>query len=294
MKRKFVFAAALAVALPSAASTARAHAVCGDRVFPATLVMDDPGVGDELSLPTVQYARLPASGGNPSGSTVTYGYEWDKTITEHFGFAINGDYLTQHGLTGNQDGWDDISLTLKDEFLCSDGNEFMASVGVVRQFGNTGSASVNDPVSFTQPTVYVGKGLGDLPIGYFRPLAITGELGYQRSDSPAAEASQWNYSASLQYSIPYLQQHVKDLGLPQFIAGMTPLVEVSLSKPTGGQTTGTISPGILYDGDTWQVGVEAVLPANTPSWASNGVGAIVQFHLFLDDIFPDSLGKPLF
>ena len=29
------------------------HAVCGDRIFPATLAIDDPGVGDELALPTV-------------------------------------------------------------------------------------------------------------------------------------------------------------------------------------------------------------------------------------------------
>ena len=34
-------------------SPAFAHAVCGDRIFPATLGIDDPGVGDELALPTL-------------------------------------------------------------------------------------------------------------------------------------------------------------------------------------------------------------------------------------------------
>ena len=29
-----------------------AHAVCGDRIFPATLAIDDPGVTDELTVPT--------------------------------------------------------------------------------------------------------------------------------------------------------------------------------------------------------------------------------------------------
>jgi hypothetical protein len=34
-------------------SVALAHVVCGDRVFPTTLTMDDPGVSDEVSLPTI-------------------------------------------------------------------------------------------------------------------------------------------------------------------------------------------------------------------------------------------------
>ncbi len=99
---------------------------------------------------------------------------------------------------------------------------------------------------------------------------------------------------SLQYSIPYLQQHVKDLGLPGFIGHLTPLVEVSLSSPHGQPTTGIVSPGLLYDADTWQFGVEANIPANNATRAGQGTGFIAQFHLFLDDIFPNSLGQPIF
>lgn len=36
---------------------ALAHAVAGARVFLPTLTMDDPGVSDEASLPTIQYRR---------------------------------------------------------------------------------------------------------------------------------------------------------------------------------------------------------------------------------------------
>src|ERR1700733_13568363 len=155
-------------------SQALAHAVCGDRVFPATLIMDDPGGGDELSLPTVQYTPIPAAGGNPSGQIVDYGYEWDKTITKDLGFALNGDYLTQYGAGHDLHGWDNVTLTLKDELPCSETDEFMVSVGVIREFAGTGSsqllhAGAIDTVSSTAPTVYIGKGLGDLPIGYFRP-----------------------------------------------------------------------------------------------------------------------------
>jgi hypothetical protein len=44
--------------------------------------------------------------------------------------------------------------------------------------------------------------------------------------------------------------------------------------------------------DTWQIALEALLPVNAAS--GNGVGAIAELHFFFDDIFPNSLGKPLF
>jgi hypothetical protein len=298
--RRAVAAAAIAVAWAAfAVATAQAHVVCGDRVFPATLVMDDPGVGDELSLPTVQYTPIPASGGNPSGKTVDYGYEWDKTITQDLGVAINGDYLTQYGAGQTLSGWDNVTLTLKDQLPCLEDHEFAMSVGLVREFAGTGStrlinAGAIDAVSSTSPTLYAGKGLGDLPIGYLRPLAVTVELGYQVSDWPRASPNQWNYAVSLQYSMPYLQQHVKALEVPDLFTRLIPLVEVSLSTAPNAPTTGIIAPGILYEADVWQAGIEALIPANSATRKTQGTGVIVQFHLFLDDIFPHSLGKPLF
>ena len=50
----WVRASAIAVAF-LAHSQAEAHAVCGNRIFPATLAIDDPGVSDELALPTMTY-----------------------------------------------------------------------------------------------------------------------------------------------------------------------------------------------------------------------------------------------
>jgi hypothetical protein len=280
------------------AAQAWAHAVCGNRIFPATLVMDDPGVGDELSLPTIQYLPIPAADGSPAGHVLDYGFEWDKTITRDLGFAINDDYFTQRGAGQDLNGWDDTTLTLKDEIPCDEDHEFMMSVGVIREFAGTGSAQLLragaiDTVGNTSPTLYVGKGLGDLPIGYLRPLAVTGELGYQISDSPPVIPNQWNYAASLQYSMPYMQQHVKALNVPDFVGRLVPLVEVSLSSPQVGSTIGTISPGVLYEANTWQLGLEALIPANGSTRRLQGNGFLVQFHLFLDDIFPASLGKPL-
>lgn len=291
-------AASAAVIWLGTPPSALAHAVCGNRVFPATLTMDDPGVGDELSLPTIQYLPIPAAGGNSAGHSVDYGFEWDKTITQDLGFAINGDYFTQSGAGQNLNGWDNFTVTLKDELPCWGAHEFLASVGVIRNFARTGSSQLINAgaignVSFTAPTLYVGKGLGDLPIGYLRPLAVTGELSRQFSDSPEVSPDSWAYAASLQYSVSYLQQHVKALNLPFFMGRVIPLVEFSYSSPDHGTPTGTIAPGLLYEADTWQLGAEALIPANVATRQKQGTGFIVQMHFFLDDLLPNSLGAPL-
>jgi hypothetical protein len=299
MNRLILAITALALTCATA-SQALAHAVCGNRVFPATLIMDDPGVSDELSLPTITYLPIPASNGNPGGHSVDYGFEIDKTITEDLGIAINDDYFTQHGVgQPNLKGWNNVTLTLKDKFLCIEPLELMMSMGIVHEFGGTGSsllrnAGVIGSTGSTAPTLYVGKGLGDLPIGMFRPLGLTGELAYQISDTPSVDPNQWNYAASLQYSIPYLEQHIKALDMPDFAKHLVPLVEVSMSSPDRGPTTGTIAPGVIYLGNTYQIGVEALIPANQATRQLQGCGFLVQFHLFTDDLLYDTpVGRPL-
>jgi hypothetical protein len=56
-------------------------------------------------------------------------------------------------------------------------------------------------------------------------------------------------------------------------------------------TTGTIQPGVIWVGNYFQVGVEAIIPVNAQS--GNGIGVVGQLHLYLDDMFPTTFGKPL-
>ena len=87
-----------------------------------------------------------------------------------------------------------------------------------------------------------------------------------------------------------------DLGLPDFFNRLTPLVEIAwsspASKPTDLGTQLMVSPGVLYEADWFQIGIEALIPANRAS--GRNVGVITQFQVFFDDLFPNSLGKPLF
>jgi hypothetical protein len=277
---------------------AMAHGIAGDRVFPATLTIDDPAVGDELSLPTIDTFSSGDTGAGDGYRQHDYGFEWDKTITKDFGFGINDGYTVQDLAAGGQlKGWNDVSLTLKWNNYTNPEHEFMTSLGVVHEFGSTGSAQVDDRSGYTQPTFYFGKGLGDMPIGYLRPLAITGEASYSLQDAPNVNANSVNLGFSVQYSMSYLHNQVKDLGLPEVVNNIIPIVEVNLSQNVGplgngARMGGTVAPGLLYEGDTWQVGAEALIPVNKAT--NQGGGFIVQFHLFLDDILPNTLGKPLF
>jgi hypothetical protein len=278
------------------ASTVHAHGIAGNRVFYPTLTLDDPAVMDELSLPTITTIHQNAApdGSAPGFRLIDFGAEWDKRITENLGFAANWDYLMQDNDDGTfNKGFSNFELTLKYKVFVSAEHEFMASVGITREFAGTGSQAVGASNNgSTTPKIYFGKGLGDLPIGYLRPLAVTGTYGYTFSDDRNIDPNQMNIGLSVQYSLSYLQLHVADIGLPKFFEKLTPLVEFNLTIVPGQPTTGTIAPGILYDEKTWQFGIEALLPLNSAT--NTNIGVIAQMHFFLDHIFPDSLGKPLF
>jgi hypothetical protein len=98
--------------------------------------------------------------------------------------------------------------------------------------------------------------------------------------------------------MPYLKSAVIDLGLPDFVNHLVPLVEVTLQTPiantltSGRQTTGTINPGVIWVGNKFQLGIEALIPINRQS--GSNVGVIGQLHFYLDDIDPRGIGKPLF
>jgi hypothetical protein len=53
-----------------------------------------------------------------------------------------------------------------------------------------------------------------------------------------------------------------------------------------------VAVGAIYLADNYQFGLEALIPANKA--AGQNVGVIAQFHVFLDDLMPHSLGRPIF
>jgi hypothetical protein len=305
------------------AGPAAAHCFAGARFFPATLTVEDPCVADELSLPTISSFK---TGDIPANRQLDISGEFSKRITDDFGVSVGRTYtrLWVPGGPGAH-GWQNLETTFKYQFLTWPQSEFVLSAGVSVEWGRTGNASVAAEKFHTvTPTLYVGKGLGDLPssFGFVRAFGLTGQVGYAipswrrtvsiSSIDPDTGDIDFDeerhphflqYGGSIQFSMPYLKTNVIDLGLPDVFNRMVPLVEASFSTPVrnvvtnanvwdeNNRTTGTVNPGLIYVADKFQIGVEAIIPINRAS--GKGVGWVAQLHFYLDDIFPSTIGRPI-
>jgi hypothetical protein len=302
---------------------ALSHTIVGNRVFPATLDVDDPGVNDEFTAPLFSYVP------NPDNSNAYgFGFEWQKTITADLSFAI-GDTFTHlthtvkpDGTIGTLNGWDDIETQLKYQLFVNPEHEFIVSLAGSVAWGHTGDvgAGFADPYSSITAKAYVGKGFGDVEAEWAKPIAVTGEVDYAWSTHPidVTGVDQFGnvlinqtptvltYGATLQYSLLYMNSYVHEV--PEFFRNLIPDFECVFSTPVSNigpsvpasipgthQTTGTYGPGLYYLGRlgpiAFELGAVTQIPINHAS--GRHVGALAILDFFLDDMFPDSLGKPL-
>ena len=271
------------------------HAVCGDRIFPATLAIDDPGVGDELALPTVTWVPQNSTGSQELTTTFTY----SKTIFPYFALSV-ADGPTWQNPGGY--GWFPLVTEGKWNFFCFPEHEFMGSVGFVVTWNGTGTGTQVTSTNSYSPVLNVGKGFGDLPtsLNILRPFAVTAAITSitpgQAVTNGVQNATTFGFGLTLQYSLPYYNEQVGEIG-NGFFKHLIPIVETQLSTPVKNNfgmpfiTTGTINPGAIWVGDYFQVGVEAIVPVNR--FSGHNVGVIGQLHLYLDDMFPTTIGQPL-
>ena len=265
---------------------AQAHGVLGDRFFPATISSDDPFAADELALPTITHFN----------HETDYDFDWSKSIFPGFAISIGTGYIDAKppGDTPAT-GFGNLDISPALEIYRDPKNETIFSLGMDWEIGGTGSKAVASSRSTYTPTFKYGQGFGNLPdsLWYLKPLAITGTLGYAIPDSADSKSVEW--AGAVEYSLLYLQSNVRDQGLSNFVAHLTPIVEYAFSSPVqagGGGTTGTINPGIIWSGQVEQFAIEAMIPVNKASGGS--VGVIAQLHFYVDDMFPQSLGRPIF
>jgi hypothetical protein len=315
--KNFYFWTGVAVLAGLFASTPLAwgHGFAGARFFPATISTDDPFIADELSLPTISTIRTPDDGGTRETNVSV---DIAKRITPNFGIEIGENLTSLNPRKGEAStGFGNLELGAKYRLLENDAHETIVSVGLDLEVGGTGSRSVGaDSFTTWRPGIFFGKGFGDLPesVRFLKPLALTGLVGVaipssassrtattdERTGLPSVDIErhpnslEWGFA--LEYSMIYLQSQVEDFHLHAPFDRLISLVEFALETPLNrgmrGQTTGTVNPGVIWAGQYFQFGVEAVVPVNDRT--GHNVGVIAQMHFYLDDLFPHSLGRPLF
>jgi hypothetical protein len=288
-----------AAALLAENSSALAHGFAGDRFFPATILTDDPFVADEGSLPTVALDPTSSDGSREvdigADLSMLITPSWDFTLSNDWAHIRTPDVGTTTGLTG-------LTTGTQYQLFINAEHEAMALAALDVTWGNTGRLAAGAPGFTTlSPTFDFGKGFGDLPdsLPWLRPFALTGNLVLnfptEAETGGVPNPDSFFYGFAVEYSIPYLQSEVKNVGLGPPFDRMIPLVEFALTTPfnrgQGGMTTGTVQPGVIWSGQYFQVGAEMIIPTN--SLSGHGIGGVVQLHFYLDDLFPNSIGRPI-
>ena len=277
------------ILLAGGAFEADAHAIAGQRLFPSTLTFDDPGIGAEFPL---VFSRIRADGVYQSDLSLSI----TKPITPGFSLIAATDYLgisqpgapTTHGL-GN------VSVGGVWQVYRHADNESIGSFSITDSIAHTGSRAMRDNYSTWSPEFDFGKGFGNATAAWIKPFAVSGAIGLDLpTDSSAPRMLNWG--TSLQYNIAYLQDFVKYVGIKAPFNKMVPIVEfpmqTCLDRGCRGQTTGYVSPGVIWIGHYFQAGFELHVPVNHRT--GNSVGILFGIDLYLDDLAPHGFGAPLF
>jgi hypothetical protein len=284
--RRGVGVLAIAAALLASSHFAFAYVAAGDRTFPAMILLPQVAPADQIYLtPTTQ----PTTEGQSTDLAINFA----KTLTERLGVRFEEDYFW---IGGHNTGWQNLEMITQYLAVLDPTREALVTLGVNQEWGGTGARRIGaPPQGATTPTVYFGKGMGDYDIGYLRPFAVTGSIGYQFTDS-APRSDILVTDIAVEYSIPYLQSKVRAFDQPDLFRGLTPLVEAVVTTPTtnrgSGRTSATFGSGVNYAGQGWEFTIEALVPAGRS--AVTGLGVAAQLNIALDYFFPDTIGRPLF
>lgn len=271
------------------------------REFPKTLTFDEPGVDDEMSLPTLSRLPQAATADSPAGAQSGISFELDKRITERLSLQIASGYsLISRQNASSLAGWQTLEATLKGVVLDDGPAERLVSLSLSRDFGGTGAERVGGGgPSATIAAVNAAQGFGAAPVwAPLRPFAVTGSIGYlapDRSGSPGGDPQLLLLDASLQYSMAVLFAGMGDV--PDVLHRLIPLTEITYALPTtapsGSQARrGTLSPGLIYTGDGYQLAAEALIPLTRAT--GTHVGAVAQLNLSLGWLGWAALTRPLF
>ncbi len=309
MRKRTAVALALITVLLMQAE-AFSHGLAGSRFFPTTFQVEDPFVSDEFSL---LGSRMKLNG--DSGQSITsssLSAEWSKRVTESIGFSAGETCRNLHTEgDGSVRGYENLEVNAKYQFFTSAQQEAILAVGLSDEIGGTGNRKVSNSFSVISPAFYFGKGFGGLfgRDSVLRPLAVTGTLAVNFPTRPQSAAindqtgeievsrnpTTLTWAFSLQYSLMYLQSSVKDIGLAAPLDRMIVIVEfpmeTCINRGCAYETTGTANPGVVWIGKRVEMGLAAQIPLN--EGAGKRIGALALFHVFIDDLFPRSIGRPV-
>src|ERR1700756_686683 len=146
-------------------------AYVGDRYFPSTLATTVPTAADFYNPP--YFVKLPDTATTrefdvPTTYSGLVTKDWAVFFTETFRIIENAN-------TGTRSGFDNFVIGTQYQLYTNPEHQFVVTVGGTAAIGRTGAPGIASTFSTLTPTVYIGKGFGDLPdsVAWLRPLTIS-------------------------------------------------------------------------------------------------------------------------
>ena len=166
----------------AACTVAGAHEIVGNRMFPATLAIDDPGVADELALPTIAFSK---TGDDAVGQATRHVGRIFQTHHRGFRGVVRADLDALYAPGGpnmvGASGFQNLETTFKYRVYKNAEHEFVASVGLNIEWGGSGAQDVGadrfthvhaDDLFRQRLRRFAGE------LSWARPFAVTGQVGY--------------------------------------------------------------------------------------------------------------------
>jgi hypothetical protein len=289
-------------------------AYVGDRFFPSTLATTVPTAADFYNPPYL--VKLPDTAATPSTREVDIPTTYSRLVTRDLGVFFTETFrILEDANSGTRSGFDNLVIGAQYQLYTNPEHQFIFTVGGTAAIGGTGAPGIASSFSTLTPTLYIGKGFGDLPdsVAWLRPLTISATAAVAvPTDSTSLTTTTLPTGATtlsetinpkilqlgfaLEYSLVTNMYTGPNRTGTRYPEGWVPLIEFTtatpLNGPLAGRTTGTVNPGVIWVSRYLQVGVEAMIPIDAHSGRDLGFRA--QAHLYLPAIFPDWYGKPIF
>lgn len=277
-----------------------AHGIVGQRMFIEPLVAEDANIKNELDLPRIEL--LPMT----DGTVRTLDGSLEKTLWPDRWSVVEEQSRVYRRLAGTTvAAFDDMEVGTKLAAYRNEQHEFVLTPALFFT-APTGSQKLGDRHTAVQPALLFAKGLGDVHVGWLRPVAFQGDVGYNVSAMGRPER-RVIYDMVMEYSLPYLNQFVRnaDAGFDlehnlrlgnsarAILGDLFPFVEFNASTPVAGtahSTTSFLRPGVLYMGKFFQLGAAVDLPRGAGS-SEQKAGCVILLDLFviLLDLFLDEI-----
>ena len=286
-----------------------AHGTVGDYTFIEPIVADDANPKNEFDILKPQWTRT------ADGREFSLGFSLEKVIVAApeaysngapggglVSIEIGSEWLYRSPKQGRPlSGFNNLELMPKWAFLTIPEHEFRVSIGA-KFVLPTGNPSIEDQ-NHTQlgPVLLWAKGFGDLPnwpyLKYLRPFAFQGDYGYIPALGGRAFHEMFADNV-IEYSLPYLSNNVKDIGLEWPLRNLYPYVEFNYDQLIAGPSGQTfpqilITPGVAFMNYYIELSVATQFALNRAAVPNSHAAVIALLDLFIDDIFPWTNWTPI-